>query len=103
MFMCMKGGWMNAVRRVSAFYVRLGGAPQEVYRLQEDEDRFEALLNADDLCAALGCQYGEAPGELHRHWDKRTDCLRRLHGEGVRDFAGVRAEVLAAYKSWQSH
>jgi len=95
LFMRIAPGRSSVRRRVSTVHCRLGDALETVCFWSPATDRFEMLLEREEVCHRLAGGTGATQGNaLRSEWEERERFISRLCGEGVRGYGDVRSRML---------
>ncbi len=97
LFMCIAGGRLRPLRRVSSLHCRLEDSLRLVYRWEQEGDRFEPALARGQVCELLGAQHGLSAAEVDERWTDRRRCLDEVCREQIRPFAAVRERIVGSY------
>ena len=83
-------------RRVRWLYLGVGGALRPVYQWRQDGDRFDLLVERDEVRRALADAAGTSPEEEDAAWRGCQALLETLQREGVSPYGDVRRRVLSS-------
>jgi len=94
LYMCARRGPGGVLRRVGALHCVLAGRLRRLWQWLPAEDRFEQLVECDELCKLAAAEHGVSAGDVQEAWEAREACLEELRSAGVRRFEAVRAGVV---------